>query len=109
MRNRVLGKHGFEPFPERLEQQAIKQGTKAAPADTGIAEPLLHGNAKAKQELALKMNAEAKMQAEMDKTIKDREFKKAQEEKEFAELLAQEEADKIKAATEAAKEKSEKI
>ena len=75
--NRVLGPHGFEPFPQRLEDQAIKQGSKAAPVDTGIEEPLIHSNALAKKELALKLNKEARDQDEMDKIIKERTFKAA--------------------------------
>ncbi len=77
MKDRVLGPHGFEPFPQRLEDQAIKQGSKAAPADTGIDEPLIHSNALAKKELALKLNKESKEQAEMDKIIKERALKAA--------------------------------
>lgn len=88
MKNRVLGKNGkFEPFPERLEEQAIKHGVKAAPADPGIPEPLIQSNstAKAKQELALKMNDDAKKQAEMDKVIKERAAKSALEAKKLEE------------------------
>lgn len=86
MRDRVLTKNGFQPFPKRIEEQAIKQGSKAAPADTGIEEPLVsNSNAKAKQELAIKMNDEAKKQAEMDKLIKERAAAKALEAKKFEE------------------------
>lgn len=88
MKNRVLGKHGFEPFPERLEEKAIKQGSKEAPADTGIDEPLIHSNALAKRELALKMNEEAKIQAEMDKVIKERAAKAALDSKNYEEAKA---------------------
>lgn len=90
MKDRVLGQFGFEPFPERLEQQAIKQGNKEAPADTGAPEPIIHSNAVAKRELALKMNEEAKIQAEMDKVIKERAVKKALDEKAYEEAKAKE-------------------
>lgn len=81
MRDRILTKHGFQPFPQKLEEKAIKHGTKEAPADTGEPEDLIVPTAKAKQELALKMNEDAKKQAEMDKIIKDRAHKAAIEAK----------------------------
>lgn len=81
MRDRVLTKNGFQPFPKRTEEQAIKQGSKAAPADTGIEEPLIKPEAKAKQELAIKMNEDSKKQAEMDKLIKERAAKAASDAK----------------------------
>lgn len=113
MKDRVLGKFGFEPFPERLEEKAIAQGSKAAPADTGIDEPLINHTAHAKRELALKLNEEAKAQAEMDKIIKERELKKALGEKDLDDLLIKDAAAKvdgeiIKAVSELAKARSEK-
>lgn len=91
-KDRVIGKYGFENFPERIEKQAIKQGSKDAPADTGIPEPILHSNAKAKQELLLKLNEDAKAQAEMDKIIKERAVKAALDAKAYEAAKADEPA-----------------
>lgn len=87
MRDRVLDKNNcFQPFPQKLESDAIRQGSKAAPADVGEPEPIIQSNAKAKAELLLKLNDDAKKQAEMDKVIKEREHRKALEEKLASEL-----------------------
>lgn len=98
MKDRILGKNGFEPFPKRLEEKAIKQGNKPVPPDTGEPEPLLHSNAKAKQELLLKMNEDAKKQAEMDKLIKERQAKAALEAKAYEEAKLEDEKAKSKKA-----------
>jgi Ulp1 family protease len=90
MRDRVLGPNGFEPFPERLEKQAIKHGVKNAPADTGVQDPVIHSSAEAKKELLLKMNEDAKKQAEMDRIIKERAAAKAREEEEYLKAKAEE-------------------
>lgn len=79
-KERVLNSNGtFESFPERLEELAIKQGNKEAPADKGPVEETDSSGVSGKAEVS-KDNAKiSEAQKKVLDTIKQQQFKKASE------------------------------
>lgn len=75
---RVLGENGFEPFPERLREMALKQEyikQKPDEGDTTASDLTDHGKG-GKAELAKKSSEHKKLQEAADKKAKDNEAKK---------------------------------
>jgi hypothetical protein len=70
-KERVLGPNGFEPFPERLREKAIKQGNMNPPADTGVEEPVSHSGVQGKKEIAKENSKAAEIQKEVEKQISE--------------------------------------
>jgi hypothetical protein len=66
--DRVLGENGFESFPERFKEEAIKQGNLAESPDEGdaCASDLKEHGVKGKAEISKKQAEAAKAQKEAD-------------------------------------------